>query len=83
MCKDTPHIGTTLQSVLETMLRVKYWHSCGLSTTVDLFEGSVFLSYNNLLERFNPEGKGNFRMHIQTGSISLSLIMWLIALLSQ
>lgn len=80
MCKDTPHIGTTLQSVLETMFPM---HSRGLSTTVDLFEGGVFLSYNNLLERFNPEGKANFQMHIQTGGISLSLIMWLIVLLSQ
>uniref|UniRef100_A0A9J8CLD1 Reverse transcriptase domain-containing protein n=1 Tax=Cyprinus carpio carpio TaxID=630221 RepID=A0A9J8CLD1_CYPCA len=43
----------------------KKWHLNGLCTVTDLFEQGVFLSYNNLVQKYNLKGKDHFWKYLQ------------------
>ncbi len=43
----------------------KKWHTNGLCTVTDLFEQGVFMSYNNLVQKYNLKGKDNFWKYLQ------------------
>ncbi len=43
----------------------KKWHMNGLCTVPDLFEQGVFMSYNNLVQKYNLKGNDHFWKYLQ------------------
>lgn len=43
----------------------KKWHMSGLCTVTDLFEHGVFMSYNNLVQKYNLKGKDHLWKYLQ------------------
>ena len=51
----------------------KHWLKAGLRTIADLFKDGVFMSYREIMEIYNLEGKGNFWKYLQLRSCMTSM----------